>query len=349
MVQEAIVTLKEMTGSCQYAIQKFIAKKQKTLMSNFRKLLLFHLKKFVAVDKFVNVKNSAVSLVLTMMFYGFKEIFTYTLSSFFLKLKSLVKMHLLILDCLSILILFKVIGNSVALNSSYGSAEEVACDSDSVSSGSDSFLTRGLVMVFGYECVHIQKITEASGTEEAEIESETSKIAVLLRRFLQRRAQAYARLKMGFEDYMVSGVESTYQKLCSKIAVEFNDCSKQVLEMESQILSPDCFREDLVVLLRFVQTQECKLNLTDTIRGDLKSPSPSKALIASTNSPLSGMPSPTRTTNVSVTTMTNNLSSPPLMLSFAAKVRKENERVAKFFENDLEKVGECQTALMQAC
>nr|GMD81352.1 ferritin-3, chloroplastic [Ipomoea batatas] len=65
--------------------------------------------------------------------------------------------------------------------------------------------------------------------------------------------------------------------------------------------------------------------------------------------------------NVSVTTMTNNLSSPPSMLSFAAELRKGNERVAKFFENDLEKVGAdidsdvnsrnyCgQTALMQAC
>lgn len=32
----------------------------------------------------------------------------------------------------------------------------------------------------------------------------------------------------GFEDFMVSGVESTYQKLCSEITVEFGDCSKQV-------------------------------------------------------------------------------------------------------------------------
>nr|GLL27535.1 uncharacterized protein LOC109154124 [Ipomoea trifida] len=154
------------------------------------------------------------------------------------------------------------------MSSSYGSTEEVACDSESVSSGSGSFLTRGLVMVSGYKCVHIQKITEASGTEEAEIESETSKIAVLLHRFLalqQCRAQAYARLKMGFEDYMVLGVESAYQKLCSKIAVEFNDCSKQVLEMESQFLSPDCFIEDLAALPRFVQTQEKqKLELTAT-------------------------------------------------------------------------------------
>nr|GMC84987.1 uncharacterized protein LOC109154124 [Ipomoea batatas] len=77
----------------------------------------------------------------------------------------------------------------------------------------------------------MEEVVEANGGSEAETESETSKIAVLLRRFLalqQRRAQAYARLKRGFEDYMVSGVESTYQKLCSEITVEFNDCSKQV-------------------------------------------------------------------------------------------------------------------------
>nr|GMD49782.1 PHD finger protein ALFIN-LIKE 3-like [Ipomoea batatas]GMD56835.1 PHD finger protein ALFIN-LIKE 3-like [Ipomoea batatas]GME02063.1 PHD finger protein ALFIN-LIKE 3-like [Ipomoea batatas] len=87
------------------------------------------------------------------------------------------------------------------------------------------------------------------------------------------------------EDYMVSGVEWNYKKLCSVTTVEFHDCSKQVLEMGSQIPSPDCFREDFVVLLRSVQTQEKqKLNLTDTIRGDMKSPSPSKPLIASKSS-----------------------------------------------------------------
>lgn len=32
----------------------------------------------------------------------------------------------------------------------------------------------------------------------------------------------------GFEDYMASGVESTYQQLCSEITAEFNECSKQV-------------------------------------------------------------------------------------------------------------------------
>ncbi|KAH6804517.1 hypothetical protein C2S51_032764 [Perilla frutescens var. frutescens] len=46
----------------------------------------------------------------------------------------------------------------------------------------------------------------------------------------------------GFEDYVVSGGELAYQKLCSKIILEFNDCSKQVLEMESVFASPDCCR-----------------------------------------------------------------------------------------------------------
>nr|GMD22563.1 stromal 70 kDa heat shock-related protein, chloroplastic-like [Ipomoea batatas]GMD29363.1 stromal 70 kDa heat shock-related protein, chloroplastic-like [Ipomoea batatas] len=77
-------------------------------------------------------------------------------------------------------------------------------------------------------------------------------------------------VKRGFEDYMVSGVELTYRKLCSKIVVEFNDCSKQVLEMESQFLSPDCFIEDLAALLRFVQIQEKqKLELAATTQQEL--------------------------------------------------------------------------------
>jgi hypothetical protein len=55
---------------------------------------------------------------------------------------------------------------------------------------------------------------------------------------------------------MVSGGELPYQQLCSEITVEFNDCSKQVLEMESLFLSPDYpdySRVDLAQLLRAVQ------------------------------------------------------------------------------------------------
>ncbi|CAN4125156.1 unnamed protein product [Withania somnifera] len=113
------------------------------------------------------------------------------------------------------------------------------------------------------------------------------KIIALLRRFLavqQRRAQAYARLKRGFEDYMASGAESTYQQLCSDITVEFNDCSKQVLEMESQFRTAHCFREDLALLLRSVQNQEKrKLQLTATIQVLKRAGRPSERLVSHEN------------------------------------------------------------------
>ncbi|MQK22446.1 hypothetical protein EI013_29185, partial [Escherichia coli] len=40
MIKEAIVTLKEKSGSSQYAIAKCVEEKQKQLPPNFRKLLL---------------------------------------------------------------------------------------------------------------------------------------------------------------------------------------------------------------------------------------------------------------------------------------------------------------------
>ncbi|GMH13204.1 hypothetical protein Nepgr_015045 [Nepenthes gracilis] len=58
MISDAIVTLKENSGSSQYAITKFIGDKHKQLPSNFRKLLLVQLKKNVAAGKLVKVKNS---------------------------------------------------------------------------------------------------------------------------------------------------------------------------------------------------------------------------------------------------------------------------------------------------
>ncbi|XP_047336469.1 histone H1-like [Impatiens glandulifera] len=58
MVKEAIVALKERTGSSQYAISKFIEEKHNQLPSNFKKLLLTQLKKFVASGKLIKVKNS---------------------------------------------------------------------------------------------------------------------------------------------------------------------------------------------------------------------------------------------------------------------------------------------------
>ncbi|TYH67999.1 hypothetical protein ES332_D06G228000v1 [Gossypium tomentosum] len=101
--------------------------------------------------------------------------------------------------------------------------------------------------------------------DSMEIEQENSncskrnEILNLLRKFLeiqQRRAQAYSKLKTGFSEYMKSGGELAYQQLCSEITVEFNDCSKQVLEMESLFLNPDYCRVDLAELLRAIQTQE---------------------------------------------------------------------------------------------
>ncbi|KAK7277814.1 hypothetical protein RJT34_22831 [Clitoria ternatea] len=58
MITEAIASLKERTGSSQYAITKFIEENNKDLPSTFKKLILQHLKKSVAAGKLVKVKNS---------------------------------------------------------------------------------------------------------------------------------------------------------------------------------------------------------------------------------------------------------------------------------------------------
>nr|AGC59897.1 histone H1 subtype 6 [Vicia unijuga] len=58
MIKEAIVGLKERTGSSQYAIAKFIEEKHKQLPPTFKKLLLQNLKKNVASGKLVKVKGS---------------------------------------------------------------------------------------------------------------------------------------------------------------------------------------------------------------------------------------------------------------------------------------------------
>ncbi|KAJ6912050.1 hypothetical protein NC652_022358 [Populus alba x Populus x berolinensis] len=59
MVKEAIVALKGRSGSSQIEIAKFIEEKHKSnLPTNFKKLLLVHLKKLVAYGKLVKVKNS---------------------------------------------------------------------------------------------------------------------------------------------------------------------------------------------------------------------------------------------------------------------------------------------------
>lgn len=58
MITEAIVALKERSGSSQYAIQKYIEEHHKNLLPKFRKSLLKNLKKLVADEKLVKIKNS---------------------------------------------------------------------------------------------------------------------------------------------------------------------------------------------------------------------------------------------------------------------------------------------------
>ncbi|KAJ0102110.1 hypothetical protein Patl1_05798 [Pistacia atlantica] len=135
--------------------------------------------------------------------------------------------------------------------------------------------------------VKITESMEIEATADEEANSKSSKTLILLRRFLavqQRRAQAYAKLKRGFSEYMVSGGELAYQQLCSEITAEFNDCSKQVLEMESLFRNPDFCLVDLAQLLRAVQTQEKqKLNLTATIQVLKKAGRPSERVVSHEN------------------------------------------------------------------
>ncbi|XP_050238589.1 histone H1-like [Mercurialis annua] len=59
MISEAILTLKERTGSSQPAIAKFMEENYKDgLPQNFKKLLSVQLKKFVKSDRLDKVKNS---------------------------------------------------------------------------------------------------------------------------------------------------------------------------------------------------------------------------------------------------------------------------------------------------
>ncbi|KAI4379004.1 hypothetical protein MLD38_016414 [Melastoma candidum] len=58
MISDAILALKERSGSSQVAIQKFIEEKYKHLPATFRKLLLVQLKRMVASGKLIRVKHS---------------------------------------------------------------------------------------------------------------------------------------------------------------------------------------------------------------------------------------------------------------------------------------------------
>ncbi|KAF5803473.1 putative required for excision 1-B domain-containing protein [Helianthus annuus] len=125
------------------------------------------------------------------------------------------------------------------------------------------------------------KITEAMDTDVDQ--NSRLQIVSLLRQFLavqQRRAEAYAKLKKGFTELG----DSAYQQLCNEITVEFSDCSKEVLALESTFLSPDYCRNDLASLLRSVQVQEKqKLHLTATVQVLKKAGRPSERLVSHEN------------------------------------------------------------------
>ena len=59
MITEALVSLKERTGSSHYAIAKHIKRRKvRDLPPNFKKPLFVQLKKFVASGRLVKIKNS---------------------------------------------------------------------------------------------------------------------------------------------------------------------------------------------------------------------------------------------------------------------------------------------------
>uniref|UniRef100_A0A7N0ZRS9 Uncharacterized protein n=2 Tax=Kalanchoe fedtschenkoi TaxID=63787 RepID=A0A7N0ZRS9_KALFE len=118
-------------------------------------------------------------------------------------------------------------------------------------------------------------------------------VVALLRQFLavqQTRAEAYARLRSGFAEYMASaGGELAYQQLCTRITQDFNDCSKQVIQIESLLSTPDYSRNDLAQLLRSIQIQEKdKLNLTATIQVLKKAGRPSERIVSHNSCQLKG-------------------------------------------------------------
>ncbi|KAK4261311.1 hypothetical protein QN277_004327 [Acacia crassicarpa] len=131
------------------------------------------------------------------------------------------------------------------------------------------------------------KLSTKDAMEMEETVPDSTSTVLLLRKFLEiqrRRAEAYSRLKRGFSEYMTSGREASYQQLCSEITIEFNDCSKQVRELESLFRGPDYCRVDLAQLLRAVQDQEKeKLQLTATIQLLKKAGRPSERLVSHEN------------------------------------------------------------------
>ncbi|XP_008446706.2 uncharacterized protein LOC103489347 isoform X1 [Cucumis melo] len=122
---------------------------------------------------------------------------------------------------------------------------------------------------------------------EEDRRTDSSNTLSLLRQFLeiqQRRAEAYSKLKRGFDEYMTSGREISYQQLCSEITTEFSNCSKQVIDIESNFRNSDHNRLELANLLRSVQEQEKqKLHLTAQIQLLKKAGRPSERLVSHEN------------------------------------------------------------------
>ncbi|KAG8052430.1 hypothetical protein GUJ93_ZPchr0001g32106 [Zizania palustris] len=114
-------------------------------------------------------------------------------------------------------------------------------------------------------------------------DSGAARVAAVLRRFLavqQRRAEAYSALRRGFFDYLANGGELAFQQLCGRVTAEFNDCSKQVLEMVAFFSIPEICRGDLANLLKDVQAHEKeKLHLTAKIQVLKKAGRPSERLV----------------------------------------------------------------------
>uniref|UniRef100_J3KYK7 Uncharacterized protein n=1 Tax=Oryza brachyantha TaxID=4533 RepID=J3KYK7_ORYBR len=105
----------------------------------------------------------------------------------------------------------------------------------------------------------------------------------VLRSFLavqQRRAEAYSTLRRGFSAYMANGSELAFQQLCGSVTAEFNDCSKQVIEMVALLSTPEICRSDVANLLKDVQAHEReKLHLTARIQVLKKAGRPSERLV----------------------------------------------------------------------
>ncbi|KAG0570344.1 hypothetical protein KC19_6G155200 [Ceratodon purpureus] len=109
-----------------------------------------------------------------------------------------------------------------------------------------------------------------SNNEVREQESGELRQQELLREFLkvqEHRAGLYSTLHSGFADYLKTGSEVSFQQLCGRITTAFNDCSRQVIEIQAALRGPDIDRQDLADILKDVQAQEKQnLKMTATLQ-----------------------------------------------------------------------------------